>query len=292
LLKISANIAYLQMIGNKNLPKGFEQIIKTMKIPASLSTAFDESIFIKMNERLKSILVAVATIGTIFVNWMAGKGFINNVTTGEISDKFPTLITPAGYAFAIWGLIYLGLTAFGIYQILPANAARFRSIRSIYILSCVLNCAWIYCWHYEMILACLALIFALLGTLVYINLKLRGADSVAETLLAQTPFALYFGWVTVAAILNFAIALVYLGVNVSEKSATIFACVLIFVAVALGALIRPLISNSAYPLAVAWALTAIAVKQSGKTAIVFFCAFGVIALLISALSFVMKEKSR
>src|ERR1044072_740542 len=137
------------MIGNKNLPERFEQIIKTMKIRASLSTAFDESIFIKMNERLKQILVLVATAGMIFVNWMAGKGFINNVSTGEISDKFQTLTTPAGYAFAIWGLIYLGLTAFGIYQILPANAARFRPVRSIYILSCVLNCAWIYGWDYE-----------------------------------------------------------------------------------------------------------------------------------------------
>jgi benzodiazapine receptor len=245
-----------------------------------------------MNERLKPFLVIVATVGMILVNWMAGKGYINGITTGEISDKYETFITPAGYAFAIWGLIYLGLIAFSIYQALPKNAARFRSVRSVYILSCVINCAWIYFWHYEMILICLAVIFALLGTLVFINLKLRNSETKAETMLIQTPFALYFGWVTVAAILNSAIALVYLGVNVTDATATIFACILIIAAVALGAIIRPVISNSAYPLAIAWALTAIAVKQSGKTAIIFFCAFGVIALLVSALSFVMKEKSR
>jgi hypothetical protein len=245
-----------------------------------------------MNERLKPILVIIATFGTILVNWMAGNGYINGVTTGEISGKYPTFITPAGYTFAIWGLIYLGLIAFGIYQALPKNAARFRSIRSIYILSCVVNCAWIYCWHYEMILICLALIFVLLGALVFINLRLRNSNSKTETLLVQTPFALYFGWVTVAAILNFAIAVIYLGANASDATATIFACILIAVAVVVGAIIRPLISNSAYPIAIAWALTAIAVRQSGKTAIVFFCAFGVIALLVSALSFVMKEKSR
>lgn len=245
-----------------------------------------------MNERLKQILVIIATFGTIFVNWMAGKGYINGVATGEISDKYPTFITPAGYAFAIWGLIYIGLIAFSIYQALPSKAARFRDIRTIYILSCVANCAWIYFWHYEMILICLAVIFVLLGALVFINLRLRNSDSKTETLLAQTPFALYFGWVTVAAILNFTIALVYLGVNAPDATATIFACVLIAAAAALGAIIRPVISNSAYPIAIAWALTAIALKQSGKTAIIFFCAFGVIGLLVSALSFVMKEKSR
>jgi hypothetical protein len=223
---------------------------------------------------------------------MAAKGLINNVLPGDISDKYPTFLTPAGYAFSIWGLIYLGLIVFSLYQALPRNAERFRSIRTIYVLSCVLNCVWIYLWHYEMILACTAVIFAFLGTLVYINLKLRDADSKTEILLAQTPFALYSGWVTVAAILNASIAFVYLGIQISETTATIIACVLIVAAVALGAIMRPIVSNSAYPLAVAWALTAIALKQNWQTAIIFFCAFGVVALLVSALSFVMKENPR
>jgi len=245
-----------------------------------------------MNERLKSILVIIATIGVLMVNSIASKGYINNVTTGEISDKYPTFVTPAGYAFAIWGLIYLGLIAFSLYQLLPSKTDDYRQIRTVYILSCAANCAWIYFWHYEMILASLAVIFVLLGTLVFINLNLRKSNSTAETVLARVPFAIYFGWVTVATILNFTIALVYLGIKSSETVSIILACVLIAVAVILGALIRPIISNSVYPVAIAWALTAIAVKQSGKTAIVIFCAFGVIALLLSALSFVLKDNPK
>jgi hypothetical protein len=245
-----------------------------------------------MNERLKSILVVIATAGVIILNWLASLGYINGIMPGTISDKYPTSITPAGYAFAIWGLIYLGLIAFSLYQTIPSKIDDFRQIRTVYILSCAANCAWIYSWHYEMILISLAVILVLLGTLVFINLNLRKNSSTAETLLARLPLAIYFGWVTVAAILNFTIALVYLGVKTSETVTTILACALITTAVALGALIRPIISNSAYPFAIAWGLTAIAVKQSGKTAIVIFCAFGVIALLLSALSFVLKDNSK
>src|SRR5688572_14070003 len=121
-----------------------------------------------MNERLKPILVIIATLGVIAVNWMASKGYINNILTGDVSDKYPTFITPSGYAFAIWGLIYLGLILFSIYQALLGSRSRLESVRTPYILSCVANCAWIYLWHYESIIGSLAAILVLLGTLVYI----------------------------------------------------------------------------------------------------------------------------
>jgi benzodiazapine receptor len=244
-----------------------------------------------MNERLKSILVIVATIGLIIFNGLGAKGHIGNFTPEMISDKYKTFVTPAAYAFAVWSLIYLGLIAFSIYQALPSKITRFRNVRIVYLFSCVFNCAWIYFWCSDMISVCLFVIFALLGSLIFINLNLRNSESKAETLFANTPFALYFGWITITAILNFTIWLVSLGIDSTETVSTVFACVLIVATVILGAFMRSAISNSAYPLAVAWALTGIAVKQSGKTAIVFFCAFGVIASLISALSFVLKENS-
>ncbi|CAN5350169.1 tryptophan-rich sensory protein [soil metagenome] len=244
------------------------------------------------NDRLKQILVIIATVGTIAVNWMAAVGKIGGVTPKEVSDKYFTFVTPAGYAFAIWSLIYAGLIAFSIYQALTSKAERFRNIRSIYILSCVANCAWIYFWHFEMITVCLAVIIGLWLTLAYINLSVRKIESVAETWLVATPFALYFGWVTVATILNFTIALKYLGIETSETVSTILACSFITIATLLGIIFRQILSNSAYPLAVAWALTAIGVAQSGKTVIVIFTAFGTIACLLSALSFVLKDKPR
>jgi hypothetical protein len=244
------------------------------------------------NQRIRQILVIAATFGVIFVNYLAAKGYINHRTPEVISDKYPTLITPSGYAFAIWSLIYFGLIVFSIYQAFPKNTARFAKIRTVYILNCAANCAWIYLWHYEQILASLFMMFVLLGTLVFINVKSLKTESAPEYWLARVPFNIYFGWITVATILNFTVALVYLNVQTSDFTASVLASILIVAATLLGIIIRFKLVNVAYPLTIAWALTAIAVKQSGQTMIVVCAAFGVIALLVSALSILMQIKTQ
>ena len=244
------------------------------------------------NQRFKQILVIVATFGVVFVNYLAGIGYINQKTPGLISDKYPTLITPSGYAFAIWSLIYFGLAFFSVYQALPKNTARYANIRTVYILNCAANCAWIYLWHYERILASLVVMFVLLGSLVFINVKLLKTESATEYWLARVPFNIYFGWITVATILNFTVALVYLDVKTSNFTASILASILIVAATLLGIIIRFKLVNVAYPLTIAWALTAISVKQSGQTMIVVCAAFCVIALLVSALSILMQTKTQ
>lgn len=234
-------------------------------------------------EKIRQILVVLATAGVIIINYLGGTGAINNTRVGDVSDKYPTLLTPAGYAFSIWSLIYLGMILFSIYQALPAQTKNphFLKIRTLYIASCVANCAWIYFWLHERIWLATAVIFILLAALVFINAGLKGANSHAETWLARLPFSIYFGWLTAASIINATVALVFAGVETSNTTATVWAGVLIVAATVLGVLLRWKLSLAAYPLTIAWALTAIAVKQSGKTLIVTLCAFGVVALLIA-----------
>lgn len=244
-----------------------------------------------MNDKLQPFLVIAATVGMLIFNYLAATGVLGGVETGAISDKYQTIITPAGYAFSIWSLIYLGCVAFSIYQALPSQLERFRGLRRAYIISCVFNCAWLYFWSQEMLVLCTALIFGLLASVAYINIKLRKTESRGEYWLAKFPFGLYFGWVTAATILNVTIMLVYLGVRVSDSTALWLGAGLMLVAAAFGVLFRLKLTNYFYPLAIAWALTAIAVKQSGKTLIVAACAVGVIACLIAAVSFVMTMPS-
>ncbi len=243
------------------------------------------------SERVKQFLVIVATVGVIAFNYLAASGALGGIETGAVSDKYPTRVTPAGYAFAIWSLIYLGIAAFSIYQALPKNLERFRSLRTAYISSCAANCAWLYFWHQEAILISVAMIFLLLGSLVYINARLRTTETNGEFWLAKFPFGVYFGWVTAAAIVNAAIALVYLNVQVSDLLAVRLGAGLILIATALGIIIRFKLNNVFYSLAIAWALTAIAVEQSGQTLIVASAAVSVNILLIVTLTFLINLRS-
>jgi hypothetical protein len=242
-----------------------------------------------MNDKIRQILVIIATIGTIVFNWLAAIGILGGVLTNVISDKNPTNITPAGYAFSIWALIYTGLIAFSIFQFLPKNAERFRPMRTLYLVSCILNSAWLYLWSQELLWICFVVISLLLATLFVINTKLIKTETNSEYWLVKFPFGIYFGWVTAATLVNLMIALVSQKVAIADSLP--LGAAFIFIAAVFGALVRIKLTNYFYPLAIAWALTAIAVKQSGKTLIVASCAVGVIACLIAALSFVMNMPS-
>jgi hypothetical protein len=248
------------------------------------------------SDTLKKFLVIAATSGMIVFNWLSAAGYVNSVTPEMISDKYPTFVTPAGYAFTIWSLIYFGMIVFSIYQLLskgapPKNGERFRGVRSIYILSCAANCAWIYFWHQEQILICLFIILALLATLLVINIKVSNINSYAEFWLVKTPFGIYFGWVTVASMVNLAVALKYLNIEMSDSAAIILGSALILLAAFFGIMVRVKLANYFYPLAIAWAVTAIAVKQSGHVLIVVAAAVACIVSLFTALSFVLTAKS-
>ncbi len=60
--------------------------------------------------------VVALYLTTIFVNYASTAFLFGDSDTGDVSDKYSTLFTPAGYAFSIWGLIYLALGAYVVYQ--------------------------------------------------------------------------------------------------------------------------------------------------------------------------------
>jgi hypothetical protein len=241
------------------------------------------------DQRIKAVLVLLATVSTIVFNVLAATGYVNGITPAEISDKYPTVITPAGYAFSIWSLIYFGLSAFSIYQLLPGNLERFGGIRTLYIASCVLNCAWIYFWHHDQIGICVILIFALAISLVLIMAKFRNTVTLAETFVVKGTFGMYAGWVTVASLVNLLVYFRY--VESPLASSNLVAVVIVIIATVAATLATRLAANHFYPFAVAWALTAIAVKQSANTKIVVACALGVIVSLLMAVSFVLRLPS-
>jgi len=235
-------------------------------------------------DRIKAVLVLLATVATIAYNGLAASGYIGGSSPQAISAKYPTIVTPAAYAFSIWSLIYVGLLAFSIYQLFPATAARFRDVRTIYILSCLLNCAWIYTFSLEQIGLCLAIIIGLAASLLLINIRLRGILSTRDTWLAQAPMGVYFGWVTAAALVN---SMLYLKSADSPIAISPSAgAAILILAAACAVLVRITLQNFFYPLAVAWAATAIAIQQSGSMPSVVASAVAVIICLVTTGTFV------
>jgi translocator protein len=244
-----------------------------------------------VDERLLSLLVVAATAITIVYNGLAATGHVNGVTPAEISARYPTVLTPAGWSFSIWILIYLGLIAFSIFQLRTWTRGGRRSVRIIFVASCILNCGWIYFWHHSQIGICLGLISALLISLLVILWQLRDAGTSKETLFAKAPFGLYAGWVTAATLVNLNVFLAAYDPSITAESWKIFGTVCILVAAVAAVAVRFGLHNFLYSLAVAWAATAIAVHQSGNTAIIVTSAICVIICLIMSVSFVMDQKS-
>lgn len=166
-----------------------------------------------------SKIINIIALGLVLtVNYLANALPINGVTSGEVSDRFGVYFTPAGYVFAIWGLIYFGLIVFGIYQLLP-RSRRSRNIENIspwFVLSCVLNSAWILAWHYLYIGVALGIIVLLLLNLAVIYAKLnqrRQGVPQEEKILLKATFSIYLAWIFVATIANVFIFFDYMSWN-------------------------------------------------------------------------------
>jgi benzodiazapine receptor len=226
------------------------------------------------------VLNIVALIAVIVVNALANTLPINNLTTGDISERYPTLFTPAGYVFSIWGLIYLLLAVFVVYQILPKQRdnPRLERLGPLFVISCAFNIGWIFSWHYLQIALSTFVITGLLISLVLIYERLeigRAQVSRAESLAVQLPFSVYLGWLTVATVANVSVILVALGVT-GGSWAPFWAVVAIAAATLIGLTVLRRRGDVPYTLVLVWALIGIAVARWGTEAIV------VVAALLAA----------
>jgi hypothetical protein len=165
-------------------------------------------------------LTALAYVAMVTVNALATILPINNRTTGEISDSYPNIFAPAGITFSIWGVIYLLLGAYVVYQVVQLftskkpRSTQATQIQLFFALSSVINIAWIFAWHYDWIGVSVLLMLGLLATLITIADLTKTAQLPArEQMLTKIAFGVYFGWITIATIANITTYLVKLGWN-------------------------------------------------------------------------------
>ncbi len=156
-----------------------------------------------MNTKLLKISTLISYVVMVTVNALAMWLPIAGKQTGEISDSYPNLFAPAGYAFSIWGLIYILLGVYAVYQLQQEKDELMARINRLFIINGFLNAAWIFSWHYDVIWLSVVIMGGLLYTLIRIADILRVSNlTKKENWLVRLPFNVYFGWITVATIAN------------------------------------------------------------------------------------------
>ncbi len=216
---------------------------------------------------IRQTSVVVALIATIVVNVLSNALPFNGLTAEQIADSFDVYFVPAGYVFSIWGVIYLGLTAYAVFQFLPAQREnpRLRQTGWWFVLSCAANSSWLVVWHYGYFAVSVLVMLTFLISLIVIYLRLgvgRSAVPLGERWLVHLPFSVYVGWVTVATIANITAFLDTVNWSGFGIAPEIWAIIMLVVATAVGGLMAYNRREVAYLLVLIWAFVGIGVEQS------------------------------
>ncbi len=218
-----------------------------------------------MKKNLIKILSGITYISMFVVNFLANSLPINNRSTGDISNAYPNLFAPAGLTFSIWGLIYLLLAGYVIYQFINNSQKTeefFNKINPFFIASSLANIAWIFAWHYDYI----GLSVLIMATLLFLLIKIANIIRVQkfsslEKIFIWAPFSIYFGWITVAAIANITVFLVSITWNGFGVSEFIWTIIILLIGALIGILRMQKDKNIAYGLVFIWAYLGILLKH-------------------------------
>lgn len=218
-----------------------------------------------MKNTYVKILAGVTYLAMVAVNFMANGLPINNRSTGEISDAYPNLFAPAGPAFAIWGLIYLLLGAYVLYQFVKKDQKSedfFRKINPLFIATSIANISWIFAWHYDFIGLSVLIMGALLILLIKIADILRTEQFTSiQKLFIWAPFSVYFGWITVATIANITVFLVSIGWNGFGMADFVWTSIILLVGAMIGIWRMRKDRNIAYGMVLIWAYSWVLFKH-------------------------------
>ena len=207
--------------------------------------------------RLWRWLTALAIFGNIFLNYYASTHPFGGQTMGAVSAKYSTLLTPAGAAFSIWGLIFLSLAIYAVWQLLPGqrNISLPDALAKPLTLASIATGSWVVLFAYELILPSVGVMLLILACLVVTYGRARRrVFAEAAPALAGVPFSLYLGWISVASVLNFTIGLRELGWQPAEGLSVTLTLGLMLVVVGLALLMSRVFRDLVFPLVVAWAL--------------------------------------
>ncbi|MEM8643027.1 MAG: tryptophan-rich sensory protein [Cyanobacteria bacterium P01_G01_bin.54] len=216
---------------------------------------------------LRPFLTLVIITAAFTFNVLSNVQPINGESIGAISNTTfsGVMITPANYAFSIWGLIYLGLLGFGIYQLLWAHHARpdLNPVRNALIISSLAQMIWVFLFLLRLFWASGLAMLVILVALVwgYGQHRAQGSLSRADRWFVERPLSLYLGWISVATVVNGAIVFYGWG---WQQAMPLWTVVMIGVVTLLGCGMTWIYRDGVFSGVFVWALAAIAMRQSAN----------------------------
>lgn len=240
---------------------------------------------------LIKIITLITFVCMIVINALANILPINKITTGGVSDSYPNLFAPAAVTFSIWGLIYLLLAIYLIYQsklVSDKNKNIVDKINYYFIISSIANSAWIFSWHFKMIglsvIFMLIILFSLIAISKISNNKLL---SFKERIFLKIPFGIYFGWITVATIANISTFLVSKGWNNFLLPDQTWMVITLIVGMLITSITTISQKNIAYGLVPVWAYFGIYLKHTSSNGFNYVHSNVITTSVICLLIFVM-----
>jgi hypothetical protein len=235
------------------------------------------------------------------MNYLANALPINGLNTGEVSALFPNYFVPAGYTFSIWGVIYLLLLVFIVYQSRGwvgdyTDANWIYTIGNLFFYTCLFNATWIIAWHFLQPLLAFGLMLLLLYTLIRIYIRLESADSTSPApKLVKIAFSTYLAWISVATIANATAVLVYYNWIPPVLSPAQWAGTMILVAALLGIYFIWKKGDYIFGLVIIWALAGIYSARLYSEELYIFIKVAIIAgiagLLIAMVASLIRKKT-
>lgn len=151
---------------------------------------------------IKSFVI-LSFIFMMIMNIVANTKPLHGNTTGAISDKYPTLFTPSGATFSIWGIIYLLLIIFTAVFVIDSSQFAYPVLTGvIFGVSSLFNGIWLNFWHQDKQVASSIVMFGILISLIYAYLLIQDSS-----FLVRLPISVYLGWISVATIAQVSILL-------------------------------------------------------------------------------------
>ncbi|SMB81692.1 TspO/MBR family protein [Deinococcus hopiensis] len=236
----------------------------------------------------RQITLLLATLLTLVMNYLSNALPLFGNSNKVISDQLPNAFTPAGSTFAIWGIIFLGLLAFAIYQATPSRRGdRYDTLFWPFLLANLLNVSWLLAFQSLNFGLSVVVMLALLASLIWLYTHLDRLNlTKTEVWTLGLPTSLYLGWIAVATIANITAWLVSRGLSsgLAGLSGPFWSALLVVVAALIGVFLLRANRDYAVMGVMLWAFYGVYLARPDTGPVVVGVLLGVLVLIAGAVT--------